>query len=106
MTSSTRVILDPKRASEIVSPPFDFSAKCQAGDELSSPLVTVTVWSGVDPDPQAVYGGGSAINGFVINPTFQGGIVGVIYLIAVEVAASLSGTLELDALLAILPQGL
>ena len=105
-TAGTRVEIDPKRQAEIVSPLFDFSSKCQAGDVLSAPTVTVTVWSGIDANPSAVYGGSAPIAGQVVSPVLQAGIVGVLYLVAVKVIASLSGTLELDGILAVIPQGL
>lgn len=104
--SSTRVELDPKRQAESVALPFDFSSKTQSGDVLSAPVVTCTVWSGVDANPAAVLTGVNTIAGLQVNAGVQNGVVGVLYLIAVKVTASLSGLLELDGILAVLPQGL
>ena len=106
MSSSTRVILDPKRVAESISPSFDFTAKCVAGDVLSSPMVSVSVWSGLDLNPSAVYGASAPITGLVVNPRLLAGVAGVIYLVRVVVTASLSGILELDGLLAVLPSGI
>ncbi len=107
MTSPTRVILDPKREAEIVTLPFDFASKMQLpfNDVLSAPTTTVVVWSGVDPNPSAMLVSTTA-SGSQVLPKVQGGIAGVIYLLKVVVQASLSGTLELDGLLAVLPAGM
>lgn len=105
-TYANRVELPPKRQAEVISPPFDFSSKCQTGDVLTAPVVSVSVWSGVDATPSAVYGGSAPITGLVVNPVLQAGVVGVLYLVTVKVTASLSGTLELDGILFVQPQGL
>jgi len=106
LTTSTRVVQGPKRVSEVVAPAFDFTAKTVVGDTLSSPAVTVSVWSGVDPNPQLVYGGSSTINGLVINPVLTGGVAGVIYQVKVTVNSLLAGILTLDSFLVVLPDSL
>lgn len=105
LTTSTRTILGPKRPDQIISPPFDFGLWTAQGDVLSDLVVTVSVWSGVDPSPQTVYAG-STITGSTVYVALQGGIPGVIYQVLVRVIASLSGVLENAAFLAVLPQGL
>jgi len=105
LTTSTRVVNGPKRVSETLSPPFDFSVFTIAGDVLSNPQVTITVYSGVDPNPQAMFGG-YLVNGTVVYVTLRGGVAGAIYRVKVTVTASLTGTPELDSLIAVLPDGL
>lgn len=106
MSYGTRVELPPKRQGEVISPPFDFSFKCQAGDILSAPVVTCTVWSGVDASPSSVLTGTNPITGQVVNVGLQAGVVGVIYIVKCSVTASLSGTLILEGMLAVLPEGM
>lgn len=106
MTSSTRVILDPKRASGHVFPPFDFLPQMNAGDTLSGVVVTITVWSGVDAAPAGVWDGSAAISGSIVSPGLQAGVAGVIYLIKVQVNATGGKVLVLEALFAILPEGI
>ena len=109
--SSSRVLIDPKRVSEVVQPPFDFSGKLLVANgaitaETISAVssVTVTVWSGVDPNPSIVFGGSSIIdmNSTRVLPKLLGGILGVIYNVAVAITTSQGRTLELDGLLAII----
>jgi hypothetical protein len=103
MTSPTRVILPPKRIWESKVFPFDFTSLCQVGDTLASVAVIVTVWSGVDPSPSAVFSA-LAIVGQIVNVTLQGGVVGVTYNVAVQAQASISGNIELDGFLTVIPQ--
>jgi hypothetical protein len=106
ISTSTRLILGPKRVSETVAPPFDFTHMCFAGDVLSVTAVTVRLWSGVDPTPQNVYGGSSLVDGLVAYPVLTGGIAGAIYQLKVRASGTVSGDHELDAFLAVLPDGL
>jgi len=106
LTTSTRIVQGPKRVSEVVAPAFDFTAKTVVGDVLSAPTVTISVWTGVDPNPQLVYGGSSTINGLVINPVLTGGVAGVIYQVKVTVNSLLAGILTIDSYLVVLPDSL
>lgn len=106
MTSSTRQVLDPKRQSEVVGRAFDFTSRTQPGDVLSAPVVTASVWSGIDAAPGGLLTGSNSISGFVVTVGTQAGVVGVIYLLKVSVTASLSGTLVLEGLYAVLPEGM
>lgn len=106
LTTSTRMIFGPKRVSEELAAPFDFSTKTVAGDVLSLPVVTVTVWRGVDGNPQALYQGSTLISGTVAYATLVDGVAGVIYQIEMTVTASLSGVLSLMGFLTVLPDSL
>jgi hypothetical protein len=110
--SSARVLIDPKRVGEAVTPPFDFSGKLAVANGVitaetiaSLTSVTVTVWSGVDANPSVVYSGTSTIdsNSTRVLPKLIGGILGVIYNVAVLVLTTSGRTLELDGLMAITP---
>lgn len=105
--SATRVILDPKRASEHVFPIFDFLAKMRAGDVVTgTPGVLVTVWSGVDGNPQAIWDSTTITTPpSIVQPGIVNGLPGVIYLIKITAVAG-SQTLVLEGLLAVLPEGM
>ena len=105
MTSATRVILYPKRASEHGFPPFDFLAKMAPGDVLTAPAIVVTVWSGVDANPTAIWDSTFFTTGSIITPGIQNGVPGVIYLLKVSCASG-GKILVLEGLLAILPEGM
>jgi hypothetical protein len=105
MSSATRVIIDPKRVIGHVFPPFDFLPQMAVGDSLTGPTVTVTVWSGVDANPGAVWDATTVTAGSIISPGLQGGLAGVIYLVRVTCTAG-SKTLVLEGLLAVLPEGM
>lgn len=103
--SVTRVIIDPKRVTAHVFPPFDFLPLMAVGDSLTGPAVNVTVWSGVDANPNAIWDTTTVIAGSIVSPGIQNGIAGVIYLIRVTVTAG-AKTLVLEGLLAVLPEGM
>jgi hypothetical protein len=103
--SATRVIIDPKRVAGHIFPPFDFLAQMDVGDTLSGVTVTVTVWSGVDANPSAVWDASTIIAGSIVRPGLQAGLAGVIYLIKITAGAG-SKVLVLEGLLAILPEGM
>jgi len=106
LTTSMRSIFGPKRVSEEIGAPFDFSNSVLAGDVLSLPQVTVKVWSGVDANPQALWQGSTVVSGNIVYVTLVDGIAGVIYQIEVTVTASVSGILSQMAFLTVLPDSL
>ena len=106
MTVPSRQILAPKRQSETVQVPFDFSEKCAAGEIISAPGVSVSVWSGVDASPNNIYVPASAaVSGQTVKLSLQAGVTGVVYLVAVTVTGSVSTSMKLEGLFAILPEG-
>jgi hypothetical protein len=85
---------------------FDFLAKMSAGDVINTPVVVVTVWSGVDATPMAIWDSSTVITPpSIVQPGIQNGLPGVIYLIKVSAAAG-SKLLALEGLLAVLPEGM
>jgi hypothetical protein len=104
--SPCRVIIPAKRASEVVAPAFDFTSKAQPGETITSTKIIISVWSGNDTNPGLMYGGSTAINGLVASPKIVRGVVGCIYVIQVIATGSISGPMELDGLLAVLPTGI
>lgn len=106
MSSSTRVIFDPKRASEGKNFPFDFISLLASGETISSQVVTATVWSGVDATPNAIVSGSATVSGTIVTQKIVNGVSGVIYLLKCAITTSASQTLALEGLLAILPEGI
>ena len=97
--------MDSKRVAESLFTAIDFSYKMQSGETLSSPTCTVSVWAGVDPGP-ALTVSGLTTGGTIVNSAINGGLAGVIYLLAYKVVGSVSGLMEIDCLQAVLPQGM
>lgn len=108
--STGRQILDPKISSATILPIFDFSSQLDplnVNDVLQSVTsVTVTVWTGVDANPNAIYAGTNTFTpAGIVQPKILGGVPGVIYLIAVTATALGGQILVKKGLLAILPDG-
>lgn len=106
MTSQTRVILDPKRVSEHVFPRFDFISRLDPADVINTPVILITVWSGVDANPMAMWDASFTLTPpGLAQPGITGGLAGVIYLIKVTVSAG-AKLLVLEGLMAVLPEGM
>lgn len=88
-----------KLQSEIVQLPpngFSFISRLQTGEALSgTPAVTISVYSGVDPNPQAMLSGAATIsNGNTVLQKFTGGVPGVIYRVIAGCATNQGQFLE------------
>jgi len=103
--SSTRVILDPKRVSDVVKIPFDFISKLAVGETISTKVVTASVWSGVDANPSAIINGAATSSGTVVTQSITAGVLGVIYLLKCSITTSAAQTLSLAGLLTVIPDG-
>lgn len=104
--SADRIIFDPKLVGETNSYPFDFTSKINAaGVTISTHSVTASVWSGVDPNPSAIIGAASSVTGQVVSQTITAGVAGVIYLLLAQAATNDGRTLQIEALLAVKPNG-
>jgi hypothetical protein len=106
MSSSTRVLLAPKRAADVVIEPFDFISYLAPAETILTQVVTASVWSGVDANPGAIISGAATAAGTVVSQKIQAGVVGVIYLLICKITTSLGQTLQLGALLSVLPDGI
>jgi hypothetical protein len=104
--SASDIILPVKQLNEIVQLPpggADFTSRLQQGETLTgAPTVTVTVYSGNDPNPSAMLSGVASISGNFVLQNFQGGISGNIYKIIYGCATSLGQFLELFGYLVVL----
>lgn len=102
---ANRVLLPPKRAGEsVLYSQFDFlSLFASASDAISAISgVVATVYSGLDGDPAAIVEG-SSFSGSVVSVLVQGGVVGVIYELSVQVQLTSSQQPILCGYLAIIP---
>ena len=58
---TSRLIFSPKKLSEtcFTSPPFDFISSLGVAETISTQVVTVSVYSGTDPEPASMLSGGT-----------------------------------------------
>ena len=99
----TRVIFSPKRQGETVTVEFDFISSLAAGETISAPAVTASVYTGVDASPGAILSGAAAVSGTKATQSVTAGVVGVIYQLLCVVSTSLGQVLELAGYYAIEP---
>lgn len=105
MTSSSRVLFDPKRQIESPILPFDFISKLAAGETISTQVVTASVYSGVDPTPSAIISGVASTVNTIVSQKITAGVIGVIYLLICTITTSLGQTLALEGFLVVIPDG-
>lgn len=97
-------VSDSKFVLEALSYYGDFQQSLQAGETIVTPSVSISLLSGIDPNPNAMkYGSISIHNGTVLEQKVRQGIAGCIYEILFTVVTSLSNTLTQQTLLAVLP---
>ena len=106
MSSSTRIIFDPKRVADVQTYTFDFTSKLAASETISTQVVTAAVWSGVDAAPSAIISGSASVSGSIVSQKITGGVLGVIYTLTCTITTSTSQTLTLVGQLAIIPVGI
>jgi hypothetical protein len=93
--------LAPKTPSETRTYVFEFLSLLGAGETIGGATLRATVWSGTDANPSAILGVGTTISGTKVTVVLTGGIEGVIYQVTVLGTTSLSQSVSLQALLAI-----
>lgn len=99
-----RVILPPKRFTEVVIyNQFNFLSALSAGETISSASVLAGVYSGVDPNPSAIFSGVATISGSVVSQKLTGGVIGVVYELICGAVTSAGQTLQLAGYLAVIP---
>lgn len=101
MTYPNRVEFQPKLSGVTDSYLFDFISALGNGETISTAVITVSVYTGVDAAPSAMLSGASAINGSQVTQKLTGGLPGVIYAVLCTITTSLSRTLQLSGYLAI-----
>jgi hypothetical protein len=100
------VILPTKATDEIVLLPpggFIFASRLSPGEVLiGPPKVSISVYSGFDPNPMAMLSGIASIVGAAVRQLFTGGVIGNIYQIVCGCSTSLGQYLEISAYLVVL----
>ena len=83
-----RETFDVKKQSIPATLVFDFLSQLSVGESIESPVVTATVYSGVDPNPSSLVAT-PPVEEFrpAISQQATGGISGVMYMITCEVVA-------------------
>ena len=83
------MILQPKKQGEKLELVFDFISILGAGETLVLPVaIQITVYSGNDPNPQAMSVGSPTIFGTQVLAVVTGGVVGTTYELLVTATTS------------------
>lgn len=98
-----RAIFQPKKLSEQILLPFDFTSRLAAGETISTKVVTCTTWSGVDATPSAMISGAATSSGAVVSQLVINGAPGVTYYLLCTITTSLGQQLQLAGFLVVLP---
>lgn len=83
-----RSVFNVKAASIPFEAVFDFSQELPFGETVASASLAATVYSGLDPAPQAIVSGTPTISGREITQILIGGVVGVVYELDASVVSS------------------
>ena len=76
------IVSGTKAVGEVTPITFDFISKLASSETILSGAATVTVWSGIDANPQALVSGTPTVSGTKVVVTLTGGQPGCIYKIA------------------------
>jgi hypothetical protein len=100
----SRVVLQSKRAGETRVYTFDPISQLQAGQTVSSAVVTSAVYSGVDANPASMISGSATVAlSRVVSQKLTGGVAGVLYTITCTFTLSDSTIIVMSGILAVLP---
>jgi hypothetical protein len=98
----SRVTFPPKLVGETVNLTFDFISRLGSSETISTQSTTCTVYSGVDASPSSVISGAASASGTVVTQGITGGVAGVIYSLKCTITTSLTQTLSMTGMLAVL----
>lgn len=98
-----RVILDPKRVTDVELVTVDFLSLLAIGETISTKVVTASVYSGTDASPSAIISGAATSSGTTVTQSIIGGVAGAIYYLLFTITTSLSQTRTIGAFLAVIP---
>jgi len=96
------VIFESKLVSADQTLQFDFLSQLGDTETITGAVVTVTVWSGVDPNPSTMLLAPRTITGKIVNQRITGGLAGVIYLVTCNITTSLAQALLMQGCLAVI----
>lgn len=97
----SRLTLEALRVGETRDEPFSFLSDLAAGETLSAPSSSVSVYSGTDSSPASLLSGSPSVSGSDVVQRFVGVTAGVIYLVVVQATSSSGETLQREAFLAV-----
>lgn len=97
-----RTQLLSKRQSETHIVEFEFREQLTFGESLSTPVVTVGVFTGFDYDTAALLSGGATVSGTVVSQLVTAGMAGAIYSLTCEVTGSSGNVYRTTRRLAVL----
>ena len=101
---SSRVDFAPKLQGATVKYVFDFSSLLAVGETISTQAVTAAVYSGTDASPSSIVSGSATASGAQVTQAITAGVTGVIYQLTCAITTSASQTLQLIALLPVIPK--
>lgn len=98
--SGSNIVLPQKDPESVVNSTWDFGSLTSG--TLTGATSTISVWSGVDPNPSAVLDGQPVLQGGTIcTQGFIGGLAGVIYKIRIVATSTDQTSPSIDAYLAV-----
>ena len=98
----SRVQLDPLIYTADEPRSVDFISKLPSGVSISSAGAAISLYSGNDPNPEAILKSIS-FSGTLVTAVFTGGVLGSIYLVEFDVLGSDGNNYVLSGFLAIVP---
>lgn len=75
------IILPEKGSTEILPFTVNFGDRLQYGESINGATTTITVLSGVDPNPNAMISNAPSYTANTVTQIVTGGVVGVIYML-------------------------
>jgi hypothetical protein len=97
-----RAIIAPQRPGEVAIVRFDFISSVQKTDAIVAQVVTASVYSGTDPNPENVIVGTATVNGTIVKQSIRGGLVGVTYALLCRCTTASGHNPEISAYLTII----
>jgi hypothetical protein len=82
---------------------FNFTSLLGPTETISTQTVAASVYSGTDASPSSIISGSASASGAIVSQTITGGTSGVLYELKCTITTSLSQTLVLAGMLAVVP---
>jgi len=104
MGNPGRQTFGPKKQGESLLLTAEFISSLGGTESIGSPVVTINVWSGTDPNPSAMLSGVPTASGSQVKQMVTGGVPGVVYYLTFQVTTSLNQIIQQTGYLVVLPQ--
>lgn len=102
---SIQVTLPSKKVVDVRPFMVDLEQWLETGETISSVEVTVTMYTGTDPDPSDLLFLPAEVDGTVVHQRLKAGIPGNIYIVTMDVLTTDARHFLIDAYQAVLPNG-